>query len=144
MIKNHGDRCCPLRIGLWDLCQNGRFFMGVDPITTYVRHGMILQKLTWNLNMDPRKGRFLKRTPPFSGQPAVGGYTVHAIKKQSADLRGTLVGFFWIGFSKNLSHEKKGPLVGPGLYRGWNTTQWYKDYNKPLTIPINQPGFDGK
>ena len=26
----------------------------------------------------------------------------------------------------------KGPLVVFGLYRGWNTTQLYRDYNKPL------------
>ncbi len=31
-----------------------------------------------------------------------------------------------------------------GSYRGWHTTQVYRDYNKPIIqIPINQPGFHG-
>ena len=38
---------------------------------------------------------------------------------------------------------KKGPLVGPGLYRGRNPTQLYRDYfiNHDIRIPINQPGW---
>ena len=47
MVNNYGDRCCPLRIGLWEVLPNGRFFMAEipagDPITTETSHGMILQ-----------------------------------------------------------------------------------------------------
>ena len=71
-------------------------------------------------NMEPdngpyRKGRFRTWKPPFSGQPAVGGYTVDAIKKLSADLWGKL---FLDRFQQKFEPRKKRALVGPGLYRG--------------------------
>ena len=43
VVNNHGDRCCPLRIGLWDPLQMAVSWLinGGDP--NYLLTGMILQ-----------------------------------------------------------------------------------------------------